>query len=56
MAKRRAAGEGSIFQLPDSRWSADIDLGYETGKRKRKRVQTKTQAEVIKKRNEILMP
>ena len=35
---RRAQGEGSIFELPDGRYRASLDLGYDaaTGKRVRK--------------------
>lgn len=39
MAKKRGAGEGSIFQRADGQWTATITVGYsETGKRLRKTV------------------
>lgn len=53
MAKRRADGEGTIFKLPDGRWAAEISLGYENGKRVRKRVSAKTQEEVTKKIRDV---
>lgn len=50
MAKRRAHGEGTIFQLPNGRWQADISLGYKPdGKRNRKSLYGKTQKEVRQK-------
>jgi integrase len=54
MAKRRGKGEGSVFQLSDGRWAAEVDLGYQDGKRKRKRLSATTQAEVLKKKAELL--
>jgi integrase len=36
MARKRNAGEGSIFQRGDGRWSAQLDLGWQNGKRRRK--------------------
>ncbi|MHB2019623.1 MAG: tyrosine-type recombinase/integrase [Candidatus Xenobia bacterium] len=48
MAKRRAAGEGTIGRAADGRWWARIDLGFVNGKRKRK-IYGKTQAEVVAK-------
>lgn len=45
--KRRGAGEGSIFQRGDGRWTATITVGYSTeGKRKRKTVYGATKREV----------
>jgi integrase len=55
MAKRRAHGEGSVFQRSeDGRWVAVVDLGYENGKRSRKYVYGATQAEVVAKKGELL--
>jgi integrase len=46
VAKRRGNNEGSIFQLPDGRWCGFVHLGYENGKRKRKKIEGQTRAEV----------
>lgn len=56
MAKKRANGEGSIFQRPDGRWVERVSLGYDTVSHKRltKTVYGKTQAEVRKKVTEAL--
>jgi integrase len=34
--KRRAQGEGTIFQLPNGKWRAELDLGWVDGRRRRK--------------------
>lgn len=47
--RRRAHGEGSIYQQPDERWRAALDLGWEEGKRRRKYFYGHTQAEVRQK-------
>jgi len=46
MARRRNAGEGSIFERADGRWCAQLDLGWENGKRRRKCVYGATAQEV----------
>jgi integrase len=47
VGKKRAHGEGSINKRSDGRWEAKVSLGYDTeGKRKRKTVYGRTQAEV----------
>ena len=46
MAKRRGHGEGSICQRSDGRWQAQIDLGYQNGKRRRKFIYGATRREV----------
>ncbi len=46
MARKRNAGEGSIFQRNDGRWCAQLDLGWEGGKRRRKYVYGATAQEV----------
>jgi integrase len=46
MRKRRGAGEGLIRQRKDGRWEGRIDLGWRDGKRRRKCLFAKTQAEV----------
>ena len=49
MPKRRAHGEGNLYQRSDGLWAARVSLGWEDGKRRRKVVYGKTQAEVRKK-------
>ena len=51
MARKRNAGEGSIFERSDGRWCAQLDLGWEGGKRRRKYVYGATAQEV---QNELL--
>ncbi|MCM0678183.1 hypothetical protein NCC78_26420 [Micromonospora phytophila] len=51
--KRRGHGEGSIYQLPDGRFRAAIDLGWSNGKRRRKYVTRRTGAEVVKALKEM---
>jgi integrase len=46
MAKKRNAGEGSIFQRRDGRWCAQLDLGWQAGKRRRKYIYGSTAQEV----------
>src|SRR5215469_6073703 len=46
MARKRNAGEGSIFPRSDGRWCAQLDLGWEGGKRRRKYVYGATAQEV----------
>jgi integrase len=48
MGKRRS-GEGTIFKRDDGRWAANLDLGYEGGKRRRKTLYGATQREVGEK-------
>jgi integrase len=43
---RRNAGEGSIFQRNDGRWCAQLDLGWQNGRRARKYIYGATAAEV----------
>lgn len=50
MAKKRANGEGSIFQRKDGRWCATFSLGYDSnGKMNKKTLYGKTQKEVREK-------
>jgi integrase len=44
---RRGYGEGSVFQLPDGRWRAMVDLGWVDGKRRRKAATRATRREVV---------
>jgi integrase len=46
MAKKRNAGEGSTFQRRDGRWCAQLDLGWQAGKRRRKYIYGSTAQEV----------
>jgi integrase len=46
MARKRNAGEGSIFQRADGRWCAQLNLGRENGKRRRHYIYGATAAEV----------
>src|SRR5215469_3424911 len=46
MARKRNAGEGSIFPRSDGRWCAQLDLGWEGGKRARKYIYGATAQEV----------
>jgi integrase len=46
MARKRNAGEGSIFQRSDGRWCGQLDLGWQNGRRGRKYVYGATAAEV----------
>ncbi|HEY9476218.1 MAG TPA: site-specific integrase [Mycobacteriales bacterium] len=43
--KRRGAGEGTVFQIPNGRWRAELDLGMVDGRRRRKTAIRKTQRE-----------
>jgi integrase len=45
MGGRRRTGDGSIFQLPDGRWRAMVDLGWSGGKRRRKAATRATRRE-----------
>ncbi len=56
MAKKRANGEGSIYKRKsDNRWTSSISIGFceRTGKRRKKAVYAKTQAEVAQKLDEL---
>jgi integrase len=45
-SRRRGQGEGSVFQLPDGRWVAEISLPSRLGKRRRKKFYDTTAAKV----------
>jgi integrase len=49
MARKRNAGEGSIFQRKDGRWCSVLHLGWENGRRIRKNLYGSTAAEVQEK-------
>src|SRR5687768_13360640 len=50
---RRSHGEGSVYEQRPGVWAAAVDLGWVDGKRKRKYVYAKTEAEAIVKRDEL---
>jgi integrase len=47
MTRRRSRGEGAVTQLPDGRWQARLDLGWQHGKRVRKAFYGRTRREVL---------
>jgi len=52
---RRGHNEGSIYQrASDGKWVGSVDLGWETGKRRRKVVYGKDRAEVSRKVSQLL--
>lgn len=53
--KRRGHGEGTIYQLPDGRFRAAIDLGWSNGRRRRKYVTRRSRAEVVKALKELMV-
>ena len=54
MAKRRANGEGSLYQTEDGYWNCQIMVGYKAnGKRDIRHLRSKKQHEVIRQRDEI---
>ncbi len=46
MARKRNAGEGSIFESADGRWCGQLDLGWQNGRRVRKYFYGSSAAEV----------
>lgn len=42
---RRAIGEGTVYQRPDGKWIGEATIGWDGGKRRRRRVVTETQRE-----------
>lgn len=52
MARRRANGEGTIYQRKDGRWEAAVYVLTSSGERKRKRVYGTTRGEVSRKLTE----
>ena len=50
---RRGQGEGSVYEQRPGLWAACVDLGWIEGKRRRKYVYAKTEAEVIRKRDDL---
>jgi integrase len=52
---RRAHGEGSVFQQADGRWVARLELPRDpvTGRRRRRKVTAATQAEALRKRDQL---
>lgn len=54
MSRRRGRGEGGITKRQDGRWMAQVDLGWQDGKRRRKALYGRTKAEVQDKLRETL--
>jgi len=52
MSARRDRGEGAVFQRPDGRWEARLELGWADGKRQRKFVYGRTKKEALAKLRE----
>jgi hypothetical protein len=54
--KKRANGDGAVYQLPDGSYRGSVTLGYDakTGKRKRKYVRGKNETEVRAKLRKLL--
>jgi integrase len=52
MSTRRGKGEGAVFQRPDGRWEARLELGWQDGKRQRKFVYGRTKKEALTKLRE----
>jgi integrase len=51
---KRANGEGSLYQRSDGWWVAQVDLGWQNGKRKRKYVTARTRADAHAKLRKVL--
>ncbi|MDX2007191.1 MAG: tyrosine-type recombinase/integrase [Meiothermus sp.] len=51
---RTSKGDGSIRRRKDGLFEAQVSLGYQNGKRIRKSVYGKTEAEIVKKKNALL--
>ena len=54
MPRRRGRGEGGITKRKDGRWMAQVDLGWQDGRRRRKALYGRTKAEVQDKLRETL--
>ncbi|HCT80131.1 MAG TPA: site-specific integrase [Micromonosporaceae bacterium] len=50
---RRGHGEGSVYEFKPGLWAASVDLGWIDGKRRRKVGYAPTEAEAIRKRDEL---
>jgi hypothetical protein len=50
--RRRAKGEGALYQRKDGRWVGELDLDWQGARRQRKCFYGRTQAEVLAKLNE----
>ena len=47
--KRRGQGEGTLYQRPDGKWMAQLDLGWRDGKRVRRSLYGATRRDVVEK-------
>lgn len=50
---RRGHGEGTVYQRPNGLWTAQIDLGWIGGRRRRKTIYANTEREVLAKRDQL---
>ena len=49
MPPRRSPGDGTIYQRPDGRWVAQLEVGVPSGTRRRRTIYGRTRAEVARK-------
>jgi integrase len=47
--KRRGRGEGTLYQRPDGKWCAQLDMGWNDGRRLRRSLYGATRREVVEK-------
>jgi integrase len=47
-SRRRAYGEGAIYQLADGRWQGSVELGWSAGTRRRKRITRRRKSDVAR--------
>jgi integrase len=52
--RRRAYGEGGIYQLADGRWQGSVELGWIDGARRRKTITRKTKSKVARELRRLL--
>jgi integrase len=52
--RRRAYGEGGIYQLSDGRWQDSVELGWIDGARRRKTITRRTKSEVARELRRLL--
>ena len=51
--RRRAPGEGSVYEQRPGLWAAAVDLGWIDGKRRRKYVYARSEQAAVAKRDEL---
>ena len=52
--KARGNGQGTVFQLPNGKWQAQVTAGFKDGKPRRVTVTAKTKTEAERKRSQLL--